>query len=98
VPPKLKRISGHDLVRVFENLGFYMVSQKGSHIKLRRETESGAQILIIPDHRELDRGTLFSIYRKPPLTSTIPFCVPSFTRTRASTQVKPSMRNLFIKA
>jgi predicted RNA binding protein YcfA (HicA-like mRNA interferase family) len=64
VPPKLRRISGHDLVRVFENLGFYMVSQKGSHIKLRRETESGAQILIIPDHRELDRGTLFSIYRK----------------------------------
>jgi predicted RNA binding protein YcfA (HicA-like mRNA interferase family) len=64
VPPKLRRISGHDLVHVFENLGFDMVSQKGSHMKLRRETELGAQILIIPDHRELDRGTLFSIFRK----------------------------------
>jgi predicted RNA binding protein YcfA (HicA-like mRNA interferase family) len=37
------------MIRVFENLGFDVVSQKGSHLKLRRETESGAQILIIPD-------------------------------------------------
>ena len=39
--------------------------QKGSHAKLRRLTASGeSQTLTIPDHRELDTGTLRAIIRQ----------------------------------
>jgi predicted RNA binding protein YcfA (HicA-like mRNA interferase family) len=41
------------------------VSQRGSHIKLRRVISDGTrQTLTIPNHRELDRGTLIGIYRQ----------------------------------
>ncbi len=45
--------------------GFEVASQRGSHIKLRRVLPSGAkQTLTVPDHRELDRGTVLGIYRQ----------------------------------
>jgi predicted RNA binding protein YcfA (HicA-like mRNA interferase family) len=41
--------------------GFYVKRQKGSHIVLRRD-ESFAQV-VVPDHKELDSGTLRAIIR-----------------------------------
>ncbi|MBI4357896.1 MAG: type II toxin-antitoxin system HicA family toxin [Candidatus Omnitrophica bacterium] len=58
---KLPRLSGRQLVRALGRAGYLAVSQRGSHIKLRH-TVTG-QILIVPDHRELDRGTLRGILR-----------------------------------
>ncbi|MDY6951205.1 MAG: type II toxin-antitoxin system HicA family toxin [Thermodesulfobacteriota bacterium] len=55
-PPLL---SGRQLVKVFKKLGYDKVSQKGSHIKMKnRQTES---VIIIPDHKEVDRWTLKTI-------------------------------------
>jgi predicted RNA binding protein YcfA (HicA-like mRNA interferase family) len=34
--PKLKTLSGSDLLRIFGQFGFTKVSQEGSHVKLRR--------------------------------------------------------------
>jgi predicted RNA binding protein YcfA (HicA-like mRNA interferase family) len=62
--PKLRRLSGDDVVSIFGNFGFRVVSQHGSHIKLVRATPSGRQILTIPAHRELDTGTLRAIIRQ----------------------------------
>ena len=57
--PKLKPLSGEDLLRIFAGFGFIKVSQRGSHIKLRRQvTGRSRQILTIPLHREVDKGTL----------------------------------------
>jgi predicted RNA binding protein YcfA (HicA-like mRNA interferase family) len=64
MPLKLKVTSGEELVSAFKRLSFSVASQKGSHIKLKRTSESGTQILVIPNHKTLDRGTLLSIYRK----------------------------------
>ena len=62
---KPKALSGRDIVRIFGTFGFEVVSQRGSHIKLRRILSSGAkQTLTIPNHRELDRGTVMGIYRQ----------------------------------
>jgi len=62
---KLKILSGSDLVKVFAELGFSIVSQKGSQIKLQRTQENhGKQTLTIPLHEELDKGTLKAIYRQ----------------------------------
>jgi predicted RNA binding protein YcfA (HicA-like mRNA interferase family) len=63
--PKLKRLSGLDVVRIFEALGFEQISQRGSHVKLRRILPDGTkQTLTIPAHPELDKGTLKAIYRQ----------------------------------
>ncbi|MBM3745252.1 MAG: type II toxin-antitoxin system HicA family toxin [Acidobacteria bacterium] len=62
---KLRRLSGQDLLRILAALGFQRVSQRGSHIKLRRVLPGGArQNLTIVLHAELDKGTLHAIYRQ----------------------------------
>jgi predicted RNA binding protein YcfA (HicA-like mRNA interferase family) len=63
---KLPRVSGHECVRALEKAGFFVRRQEGSHIILRR-TEPFAQ-LVVPDHKELDRGTLRAIIRQSGLT------------------------------
>lgn len=63
--PKLRVLSGTDLVKIFEIFGFNFISQRGSHIKLRRITESGEkQTLTIPNHKQLDTGTSKAIFRQ----------------------------------
>jgi predicted RNA binding protein YcfA (HicA-like mRNA interferase family) len=63
--PKLKRLSGQDVIKVFTSFGFSVIAQRGSHIKLRRMLSDGTkQTLTIPAHRELDIGTLKAIYRQ----------------------------------
>lgn len=39
--PKLPQITGDELVRVLEQIGFVAVRQKGSHIQLRRVENDG---------------------------------------------------------
>jgi predicted RNA binding protein YcfA (HicA-like mRNA interferase family) len=60
---KLRPLSGDDLVKIFGLFGFMQVAGT-RHRKLRRETPSGRQTLVIPMHRSLDRGTLHAIYRQ----------------------------------
>lgn len=56
---KLSSISSREARRVFTHAGFYFVSQKGSHIKMRRELIDGTmETIIIPDHKRLKEGTL----------------------------------------
>jgi predicted RNA binding protein YcfA (HicA-like mRNA interferase family) len=46
--PRAPRITGAELVRVLCRLGFEVVSQRGSHVRLRRP--GSAQSLIVPVH------------------------------------------------
>jgi len=63
--PKLRSLSGEDVLKIFSQFGFIIASQKGSHVKLRRILPEGTkQILTIPLHKELDRGTLRAIFRQ----------------------------------
>lgn len=47
-------------------MGFYLKRQEGSHMILRRD-DPFAQV-VVPDHRELDRGTLRAIIRQAGLS------------------------------
>lgn len=58
---KLPRISGCECVKALEKAGFYFKRQYGSDIVLRRD-EPFAQV-VVPDHKELDRGTLRAVIR-----------------------------------
>ena len=61
----MPRLSGQEVVDIICRFAFSVISQKGSHAKLRRVTASGAkQTLVVPLHDELDRGTLHAIYRQ----------------------------------
>jgi predicted RNA binding protein YcfA (HicA-like mRNA interferase family) len=62
--PKLRVLSGQEALRIFSTFGFERFSQRGSHIKLRRVVDGRVETLTLPDHRELDRGTLQAIYRQ----------------------------------
>jgi predicted RNA binding protein YcfA (HicA-like mRNA interferase family) len=54
-------VSGRKCANALSKKGFRFKRQNGSHIILRRD-EPFAQ-LVVPDHKELDRGTLRSILR-----------------------------------
>jgi len=56
--PKLRTLSAKKVILIFKRVGFSVSGQKGSHIKLARASFLGKQILTIPNHKELDRGTL----------------------------------------
>lgn len=61
----LPRISGRECIKALEKAGFYFKRQEGSHIVLRRDTPF-CQV-VVPDHKELDRGTLRAIIRQADL-------------------------------
>ena len=63
---KLPRVSGRECVKALERAGFYFKRQHGSHIILRRD-DPFCQI-VVPDHKELDRGTLRAIVRQAGLS------------------------------
>jgi predicted RNA binding protein YcfA (HicA-like mRNA interferase family) len=63
---KLPRVSGRECVRAFERVGFYFKRQEGSHIILRRD-DPFCQV-VVPNHRELDRGTLRAIIQSAGLS------------------------------
>lgn len=61
-----KTVSGIELVKFLNKKGFEVYSQKGSHVKLisvQRITKT-----IVPQHKELSKGTLNSILRQAKLT------------------------------
>jgi predicted RNA binding protein YcfA (HicA-like mRNA interferase family) len=59
---RLPRISGRDRVAALLKASFHFKRQHGSHIILRKEVPF-AQV-VVPDHSELDTGTLRSILRQ----------------------------------
>lgn len=63
---RLPLISGRECVKALTKAGFLIARQRGSHIVMYRE-EPPAQITV-PDHKELDRGTLRSIIRQAGMT------------------------------
>ncbi len=63
---KLPQVSGPELVRALEKLGFSVRRQHGSHIILRRD-DPYAQT-VVPSHRQIDRGTLRAILRQTGIT------------------------------
>ena len=62
----LPGISGQDCVKALGKAGFYLKRQEGSHMVLRRD-DPFAQV-VVPDHKELDRGTLRAIIRQAGLS------------------------------
>lgn len=64
---KLPQVSGPDVVRALQKLGFTVRRQHGSHMIVRRD-DPFAQT-VVPSHRQIDRGTLRAILRQTEITA-----------------------------
>lgn len=63
--PKLPSVSGQEIICALVRLGFVVASQRGSHVKLRRD----GKICIVPTHREVKKGTLAGILRQADISA-----------------------------
>jgi len=62
----LPRISSKTCIKALQKAGFSVIRQRGSHISLVKD-EPFAQT-VVPNHKELDRGTLRAIIKQAGLT------------------------------
>jgi len=58
--PKLPHLSGREIIRVRERLGFKAVRQNGSHVVMR----SGSRGCVVPLHKPVKVGTLAGLLRQ----------------------------------
>lgn len=69
--PKLPQVSGQELVRFLEKLGYHVSRQKGSHIRLRKTTGVGEHNITVPNHKVVAKGTLNDIITKVSLWNNV---------------------------
>jgi len=62
--PNLHTLSGIEVIRALERLGFRQVRQRGSHVVLRKDSLERAAGCSVPLHKELKIGTIKSILRQ----------------------------------
>ena len=62
--PKLPVLSGRDVLQILGKVGFIPARQRGSHIVLVKTDENGKHAVVVPDHKEIDKGTLVEIIRQ----------------------------------
>lgn len=60
---KLPQISGVELVKKLQKFGFVVVRQRGSHIRLEKNTSQGTIKITMPAHKLLKKGTLHHIIK-----------------------------------
>lgn len=59
-----KPLSGKEVIKLLcREFGFYFYSQKGSHVKLKKDIGSRELVTIVPLHKELASGTMKSILK-----------------------------------
>ena len=58
--PKLPRVSGAEIIRALERLGFVKARQSGSHVVMKR----GSTGCVVPLHSEAKVGTLAGTLRQ----------------------------------
>ncbi len=61
---KLPTVSGQALIGFLKSLGYAVVRQRGSHVRMQKLTPAGRHKLTIPDHNPVAKGTLADILGK----------------------------------
>ncbi len=58
--PKLPHLSGREIIRALERMGFEAVRQSGSHVVMR----CGSRGCVVPLHKPVKVGTLAGLLRQ----------------------------------
>ncbi len=59
--PSLPILSGREVIKVLNAIGYQEVRQRGSHIRLERTSAEETRAITVPNHREIAKGTLNDI-------------------------------------
>ena len=62
---RLPQVSGSEVVRALQKIGFSVRRQHGSHIILRRDMPFAQTV--VPNHRQIDRGELCELFCARPI-------------------------------
>ena len=69
MPPRLTPVSGVEVIRALERLGFVQARQCGSHVVMKRRIADGEVVCVVPVHRKpVPIGTLHNILKQANLT------------------------------
>jgi predicted RNA binding protein YcfA (HicA-like mRNA interferase family) len=61
---KLPVLSGKEVIKALSKVGFRIARQKGSHIILVKLINGKKKGVVVPLHKEIDKGTLLEIIRQ----------------------------------
>jgi len=59
--PKLRQLSGKEIIKIFESHGFKVKRSVSSHVRLTLQQKDSSYHITIPLHDSLKKGTLSSI-------------------------------------
>jgi len=65
---KLPVVSGKDAVKAFGKLGYVVVRQTGSHIRMKHQSDRSKKPLTIPNHKVIGKGLLRKLLRDAEIT------------------------------
>lgn len=66
--PKLQLISVKEAIKAFEKIGYQVIRQRGSHIRMRHKIDNNKQPITIPNHKTLGKGLLRKLLRDTEIT------------------------------
>ena len=72
MPKRLPAISGKKLIDFLAHMGYQVVRQRGSHVRLEKPTNAGVHKITIPNHDPIAKGTLNDILAKVSVWNQIP--------------------------
>lgn len=72
MPKKFPVISGKKLISFLTEMGYRVVRQRGSHVRLEKSTEAGVHKITIPNHDPIAKGTLNDILTKVSVWNQMP--------------------------
>jgi len=61
---KLPVLSGSEVIKALTKAGFRVARRKGSHVILVKFIDERKIGVVVPDHKEIDKGTLLEIIRQ----------------------------------
>ena len=61
---RLPRLSGKEVIKILSKVGFIIARQRGSHVIMKKLIENKEIALVVPNHKEIDTGTLIEIIRQ----------------------------------
>ena len=69
---KLPVVSGQQLIKLLTKLDYEIIRQRGSHVRLKKQTKIGEHTITVPNHTEIAKGTLNDILTKISMWNGIP--------------------------
>jgi len=61
---KLPILAAKEIIKALKKDGFEVLRQKGSHISLYKNSDDKSYLVVIPNKKEVKKGTLLSILKQ----------------------------------